>query len=927
MLKSNSNSNDEQILQEYEQYIAEYGITDTIIDAYCDASEILMSRNRDLGLKCCNRTKEIIEQMVLSITGHDIWQVERDAQAKGIDIDLVKKYYKILKYESFDLFESFLLYMEQERGYTKRFYLPRKQTLKIVVDDLQALEDRKDCRRFYGLSMPSRVGKLIADNTPVLTTNGWKLHGDLVVGDYVYGLDGKPKKVLYVHPKHYANKRVHFSDHTYIDCHENHEWVLFNRVKNRIETVETKNILKTLTTKENDNQRPRWFLPKKEIIQGEYRELSVPPYVLGAWLGDGTNRRPVITISDNEIYEEVIRYGYNCTSANKQVGCTAYLFDKLRKDLQKYGMCIKNNKTEKYIPDEYLISSVEQRLELLAGLLDTDGCLIKKEHRYQFSTISERLKDDVVSLVSTFGWRVCVTKQKATTSSSGIIGRHDVYTVAFNPTLHIPCKVERKKLYEFSKTRRIAVTKIEDISPVSGNCITVEDSIYRVGRRMIPTHNSTICIFFLAWIAMKRPNSHNAMGGHSGILAKSFYKELLNIMTTSEYKFYELYTYFHPKYAKRNFPTDKSADDLTITLGKPDRFATISCRGIDGTWTGAIDVSQDGYLYVDDLVRDREHSLSPIRMDSTYQEYLNKMVDRKNDGARELMVGTLWNVFDPLQRISIDKENDSTYIFRRIPALNENDESNFQYEINGFSTQYYRDMRDRLSLPEWFAKYQQKPYVREGLVFPKNEIMFHDGIIPDGECVVTALCDPSFGGADKLSMPVKLHHIETGTKIIIDWVYKSGTQAITVPLIVDSIIRNVITELRIEKNAGGGLLADSIKAELAARNCRHCKITLFSASSREKKEERIKGYSDFVKQNYHFLIESRYLPTVEEDYANKISRYRRTEMYDSAMEELHMFTSEGKNPHDDAADSITNMAKHDETKDSAVVPVFNPFRA
>ena len=131
---------------------------------------------------------------------------------------------------------------------------------------------------------------------------------------------------------------------------------------------------------------------------------------------------------------------------------------------------------------------------------------------------------------------------------------------------------------------------------------------------------STICIFFLAWIAMKRPNSHSAMGGHSGILAKGFYKELLNLMTTPEYTFKEIFDYVHPEYADKPFPTDKSADEFTITLGDPDRFATITCRGIDGTWTGAIDVSADGYLYIDDLVRDREHSLSPTRMENSLQE-------------------------------------------------------------------------------------------------------------------------------------------------------------------------------------------------------------------------------------------------------------------------------------------------------------------
>lgn len=587
-------------VQGYENYINVHGIDEDVINAYVMATETALNveKDKDFGLKISKRAKEVIEAFVLTSTGGTIWDLEKYQQNnQTLPYDILNKYYQILKLESFYLFESFIFYMEKNRSWQKRFYQPRRKTLKCVVDDLQSLEDKTENRVFYGLSMPSRVGK------------------------------------------------------------------------------------------------------------------------------------------------------------------------------------------------------------------------------------------------------------------------------------------------------------------------------------------STVCIFFLAWIAFKRPNSHSAMGGHSGILAKSFYKELLNIIITPEYTFKELYDYFHPEYADKPFPTDKSSDEFTITLGSPDRFATITCRGIDGTWTGAVDVSADGYLYVDDLVRDREHSLSPQRMENTFQEYLNKMVDRKNDGARELMVGTLWNVLDPLQRISIQYELDNGYFFRRIPALNENDESNFDYEINGFSTEYYRKMRDRLANAEWMAKYQQSPYVREGLLFPQDECKFSDGIIEDGTHIVTALCDPAFGGADNLSMPVKLKHKETGKQTIIDWVFKKGTQNITIPLMVDAIIRNVITELRIEKNSGGGLLADNLKKELQARNCNHCKIIMFSASNRMDKMERIKGYSDYVKDNYNFLMEDRYLPSREEDEINGINRYRRTEMYDAAMNELHMITSEGKNPHDDSADSITNMAMVDEKNGNKVEAIKNPFRS
>lgn len=576
----------------YEDYIKQNGIDENVMDAYIEASEVAIKTEKDIqyGLQLTKRCKEIIEQFCVEHSGVGIWDLEKYAQDNDEEYPLIDKWYKTLKTESYYDFESFMFYMEQKRHCSKRFYFPRRHTLKIVVNDLQDLENR--IIKFYGLSMPSRVGK------------------------------------------------------------------------------------------------------------------------------------------------------------------------------------------------------------------------------------------------------------------------------------------------------------------------------------------STICIFFLAWVSLRRPNSHSAMGGHSGILAKGFYKELMNLFTTEEYTFSELFYFWNPEYANKPLVTDKSADEFTITLGNPDRFATVTCRGIDGTWTGAVDVSKDGYLYVDDLVRDREHSLSPMRMENTYQEYLNKMVDRKNDGARELMVGTLWNVLDPLERMRKQYENDPQYRFRRIPALDENDESNFNYEINGFSTAYYRDMREKLDKAEWMAKFMQKPYVREGLLFPDNELRFFNGDFDEGlenkERKVIALCDPAFGGADNLSMPI-CADFGGKQRYIIDWVYKKGTQAVTVPLIVAAIKKHYITELHIEQNAGGKLMTDSIKTEMKKQNVYFCRIIPYYANTKLPKEEKIKGYSDRVKEIFIFLISRQYLAI------DGRPTYIRTQMYQDAMDEFTMYTSEGKNPHDDASDSITQLAMVIDKKATQTVIMSSPI--
>lgn len=417
---------------------------------------------------------------------------------------------------------------------------------------------------------------------------------------------------------------------------------------------------------------------------------------------------------------------------------------------------------------------------------------------------------------------------------------------------------------------------------------------------------STDCIFFLAWIAMKRPNSHSAMGGHSGILAKGFYKELMNLIATPEYTFKELFDYAHPEYQNRPFPTDKSADEFTITLGDPDRFATITCRGIDGTWTGAIDVSEDGYLYVDDLVRDRQHSLSPRRMEETYQEYLNKMVDRKNDGARELMVGTLWNVLDPLERIRKEEKDNPQYGFRKIPALNEKDESNFDYEINGFSTKYYHEMRDRLDKAEWMAKFMQQPFVREGLLFPTDELQFFNGILPDGDFRIVAAVDVAWGGGDSLSMPIGAEY-ESGDVYVFAWVFNKGAKEVTLPLVTGQIINNRIRQIRFEGNTGGDLYCKYVDEMLQKQGWK-CSCTHRKAPNNMEKMSKIIAYSGDIKRKYHFLTSK--IPTPKErerDNELGIVRYVRDKEYQDAMDELETFVTIGKNDHEDAADGLTQL--------------------
>lgn len=800
-------------------------------------------------------------------------------------------YWKYLLLEAPEIFESYLYYMEKNRQRSRRFYENRKSTLNILVQDLQDLEDRK--LDFLGVSLPPRVGKLLSDDTPVLTTDGWKNHGDLKVGDYVYDLDGFPIMVTHVFPKNYANKRVWFTDGSYIDCHEKHEWLIYNRHRHSEEIMETSEFENGAESGGvGRGHRYYYQIPLSSAIIGEYKELPVKPYTLGAWLGDGRNNNPDVCEpkEDRCIIDGIVEDGYEISwhTVHKITGVEYYGFKGLRAGLQSVGMCHSRRRTPKHIPNEYFSASIPQRLELLAGLLDTDGTLRKGENRYSFSTTEPDLRDDFVSLVSTFGWRCSVTECEPhndghLVNGVEIISKKVYWVISFNPTHEIPCRVERKRLNTFSKQRKVAVKCVEDIEPKIGNCISVQGGIYRAGRRCIPTHNSTLCIFFLSWIMGKRPNSHNAMSGHSGILADGFYGEIQNLILTPEYTFNEIFP--HAKLEK------KSADKKEINLDKPDRFSTLTCRGIDGTWTGSVDISADGYLYVDDLVRDRMESLSPTRLENRYQDYLNVLVDRKNDGARELMVGTRWNVLDPLGRIESEKKNNPRYRFRKIPALNANGESNFDYDYGvGFSTKYYIDMKSRLDPNEWEAKYQQKPFIREGLLFPADELRTYNGVLPEGDSRIVSACDVAWGGGDALSMPIGREY-ENGDVYIFDWVFNRGTKEVTLPIVAGKIMGNKIRQINFEANNGGHMYRKYIDEKLQEWNYK-CSCTDSKAPGNMEKMSKIIAYSGDIKRKFVFLDEE-----------------HRSKEYQEAMDEMTFFVQLGKNDHDDSVDSLSQLER------------------
>lgn len=350
---------------------------------------------------------------------------------------------------------------------------------------------------------PSQYGKALADDTPVLTKDGWKNHGDLKVGDYVIGLDGKFVKVLAVHPKCEMDRVVTLQNGDTFVCHHNHEWVYTysSRGKKEIRSISVSRMEERGLTQSKDNVN-KFIIPRHKIVEGEEKELSVPPYVMGVWLGDGSTTKGQICSckKDIAVLDKCRKYYPDGSEwEHKDTGVITRSFVGLANDLTAYNMCFQRKDTpRKHIPDEYLTASVEQRLELLAGLIDTDGYSYADERydyhtRTVFTTADETLKDSFESLISTFGWRTSTLEVEPRLSTSGIQGRHKYWVIGFTPSCEIPCTLERKRVTETGRFNRgVGIVNIEETKGVQGNCITVEGGIYLVGKHLIPTHNSWI---------------------------------------------------------------------------------------------------------------------------------------------------------------------------------------------------------------------------------------------------------------------------------------------------------------------------------------------------------------------------------------------------------------------------------------------------
>jgi predicted phage terminase large subunit-like protein len=410
---------------------------------------------------------------------------------------------------------------------------------------------------------------------------------------------------------------------------------------------------------------------------------------------------------------------------------------------------------------------------------------------------------------------------------------------------------------------------------------------------------TTLAIFYLTWLAGKHSDEPMLTGSHSNSFVRGVYDECLRILDTQgEYLWHEV------------FPTiqvsSTNAKDCRIDLGKRKRFETLEFTSIGTGNAGLYRASR--LLYCDDLVSGIEVALSKERLDKLWETYTTDLRQRKiGDHCKELHIATRWSVHDVIGRLENDYGDSDRAKFIVIPALDENDESNFDYTYGvGFNTKFYHEQREIMEDASWRALYMNQPIEREGVLFRADELRRYFEL-PDGEPdAIISVCDTKSTGMDYCVMPIV--YLFGNDYYVEDIVCDNNNPEVVETRLMMALLSHKVQMSRFESNSAGGKVAQRVQ-EMLKEKGGHTKITTKYTTS--NKETKIIVNSPFVKEHCLFKDDS----VIKND-----KEYRR------ALNYLCSYSMGGRNKHDDVPDAFAQLSEFAQSLVGSRVEVFKrPF--
>lgn len=411
----------------------------------------------------------------------------------------------------------------------------------------------------------------------------------------------------------------------------------------------------------------------------------------------------------------------------------------------------------------------------------------------------------------------------------------------------------------------------------------IDDELDILSISMPPgTGKTTLGEFFISFVMGHYPNTPNLMSSHSGFMTRMFYDAVLNIITSNEYCWSDV------------FPDvifeGNNAKEETINLGRWQPFKTLTCRPIRGSLTGV--TRCEGFLYVDDLVSGIEEALSIDRLDKLYGEYTTDLKSRKKKKAKEIHIATRWSVHDVIGRLERMYEGNPRAEFIAVPDIDpKTGKSNFDYDYDvGFDEKYFHDMEMSMDDVSYRCLYKSDPIEREGILYHPTELQRYLGGLPDREPdSILAICDTKDTGTDYNFLGVFYQY---GDRYYLeDLVFKNIDPGTLDELNSDMLVKHHVQQAQFESNKEGSRTANEVERLVREKGGR-CHIT--KKYTTQNKETKIIVNSSWVKEHVIFKDITEYEP--KSDYGVMISF-------------LCSYTQLGKNKHDDAPDALAMFAQ------------------
>ena len=913
-------------IQGYDNYIEQKGIDESVMNAYIEACKVAINGEKDIqyGLQLTKRSKGIIERFCMERTGGTIWDLEKYAFNNKTNYDLIDKFYEPVLLEAQNMIvDSYFRYLEKKREPKERFYMPRrKQFLKIgLVEGLQGMIDDK--YNILCISLIPGAGKAQPLYSKILTPSGFIKMCDVKVGTKVIAGNGEVANVIGVYPQGMKDiYEITLDDGSKCRCSYDHLW--------EVQTIEDRRDKKNRVIKTKDMVKNLW--------RGKQRNYSIPyvskfdmnntakidPYLLGFLLGDGCFKTKNISFAtgDKDIVgklKNLLPEGHSITQDTKynyrirsNSGGGSGKKGKLRILLEEYGLFGKDS-SNKFIPKNYLYSSYEDRIELLRGLLDSDGDIAKNGYAISFTSKSKRLAEDVRELVHSLGGYASISEKNSFYKNKneeivecGIVHR---VTIQFSQEKENPFYTKRKagRFVGKKKTTKRFIDKIEYIGKDLCQCIMIDDpSHLYITDDYIVTHNTTIEKFFASGVIGWYPKDFNLFYSHSGDITRMFYDGMYNIVTDeNEYSWKEIFPGLNI--------TNTNAKMEQFNLGRYKPFPSMQCTSVGSKNAGKVRASK--FLLVDDMIGGIEEALNPMILDKLWDKYAVDARQRKtqdSDGkpCKEIHIATRWSVHDVIGRIQNMYAGNPRVKVIAVPDVDPvTGESNFDYEFGGFTKEFFADQQLLMDEISYKCLYKQEPIEREGLLFPDDKIRRYLNL-PHGEPeIVTAQCDTKGKGTDYFVLPV---------------LQKYGEDYYCVDCVCDNtadyeeqyrnaagvLVNNKVQECEFERNAGGDRVAMEVNKRVESVGW-ICNIT--DVPTETNKEARIFQCSNWILQHIIFKDPSLYKPN---------------EPYGVMMSLLKQYSVSGKKQLDDVPDVFSNFALRI-TQGSRVAKVeaaHNPFR-